>query len=211
MAPAAQPGLRRIGGPPRKIPPATPARKAATGSTASPSTSAGSQSTPAKEIPAEGPRSNRKKVSLRANPSLISQLEFEEEEDDDWDEVALPPGREPISRDFASSPAGGMSSRAASRALTVTDDEAATDRTATATEGEDEEDKDHNDLMAAYGYDFNAEEKDQNAARTDRGDIEISLGARDGLTEEQRKAQDELANRKCVWARRRGFFGQSLY
>jgi hypothetical protein len=151
-----------------------------------------------KESTAKIPQTSSKRVSLRPNPSLISQLEFEEEEDDDWDEVALPQRHEYISRDFASSPATAMSSRAVSRALTVTDDETATDRTATATEGEEEEDKDHNDLMAAYGYDFNAEEKEQTGGNSGGGDIEISLGARDGLTEEQRKAQEELANRKCV-------------
>ena len=205
MAPAAQPGLRRIGGPPRKIaPPGTSIRKStngrtpAAGSTSTAGPSAAATSSPSKSSPAKPPQTSSKRVSLRPNPSLISQLEFEEEEDDDWDEVALPQGHEPISRDFASSPAIGNSSRAASRALTVTDDETATDRTATATEGEDEDDKDHTDLMAAYGYDFNAEEKDNAAAVLGGGDIEISLGARDGLTEEQRKAQEELANRKFV-------------
>lgn len=161
------------------------------------STSTGGPSTPAKASPAKPAQNGSKRVSLRPNPSLISQLEFEEEEDDDWDEVALPQGHEPISRDFASSPAGADSSRAVSRAPTVTDDETATDRTATATEGEDEDDKDQTGLMAAYGYDFNAEEKGQDADVLG-GDIEISLGARDGLTEEQRKAAEELANRKSV-------------
>jgi len=123
-------------------------------------------------------------------------MEFEEEEDDDWDEVALPSAHEPVARDFASSPGVQADSRPRSRATTVTDDETATDRTATATEAEDEDDVEHANLMAAYGYDFNAEETPQAGPSTKPGDIEISLGARDGLTEEQRAAQEEQDNRK---------------
>jgi hypothetical protein len=194
MSSSGQPALRRVGGPPRKIP-STPARNARSGSglgTKGPSPARQSKAA----VTSGEDSTTRKRVTLRANPSLISQMEFEEEEDDDWDEVALPSAHEPVARDFASSPALQAESRPMSRATTVTDDETATDRTATATEAEDEDDVEHANLMAAYGYDFNTEETSQAGPSTNSGDIEISLGARDGLTEEQRAAQEEQDNRK---------------
>jgi len=193
MSSSGQPALRRVGGPPRKIPP-TPAQNARSGSGLR--TEASSPVRKDKAAVTPGDPTPRKRVTLRANPSLISQMEFEEEEDDDWDEVALPSTREPVARDFASSPAMQADSRPMSRATTVTDDETGTDRTATATEAEDEDEVEHANLMAAYGYDFNTEETSEAGPSTNTGDIEISLGARDGLTEEQRIAQEEQDNRK---------------
>lgn len=145
--------------------------------------------------------STKKSVALRPNPSIVSALEFEEEDDDDWDEVALTSethqtreaGDGLVSRDYGpgvSSPANASTSRAGSRALTLTDED-----TAGTTETEGEGDGD-DDLLAAYAYDFDAEKREKQAKKAETGDIEISLGARDGLTEEQRQAAEELANRK---------------
>jgi hypothetical protein len=195
MSSSGQTTLRRVGGPPRKIL-HPPTENAARGSGHITEESSSARKTKSLLVSSADGSTSRKKVTLRANPSLISQMEFEEEEDDDWDEVALPSAHEPVARDFASSPAVQSDSRPISRAATVTDDETATDRTATATEAEDDDDHEHANLMAAYGYDFNAEDKSQAGPSAKSGDIEISLGARDGLTEEQRQAQEERDNRK---------------
>jgi hypothetical protein len=220
-SPAQNTNLRRVGGPPRKIAsPAKPARNSkAGGSTSrvvSGASAAGSEAG-TKKVPvtssvptlskssdaAPAGASTRKTVTLRANPSMISQLEFQEEEDEDWDEVVMPhPSHSVTAIDFAaSSPAPVSDSRPTSRAQTVTDDETMTDRTANTTEVEDNAEEDELDLQAAYGYDFQKEVGGQagpSTAGSAQGGIEISLGARDGLTGEQRKARDEAANRKLV-------------
>lgn len=149
-----------------------------------------------------------RRVKLRPDPSYISQLEMQDDQEDSdeggWDEVGASNPSGGVTNDY-SSPTPSANA-GPSRQRNLTDDETTGGaRTATATEDEGTAEEEEVDLEAVYGYDFRAELDNADRAGVEgkvkgkaRAGVEISLGPMDGLTEEQRQRAEELANRKWV-------------
>lgn len=227
MPPKTPVTIRKIGGPPRSTPKPSP-------STASTSVNKGKapirpnqvnngegSGTDTEDLPdgegsgaaeeAAGGNDGGRRVKLRPDPSYISQLEMQDDQEDSdeggWDEVGITTTAETAANDFSSPGPSRQRNN-------LTDDETTGGaRTATATEDENENDgtaeeqEEEVDLEAVYGYDFRAELDGGDAGRGEssaqgqgkgkgRAGVEISLGPMDGLTEEQRQRAEELANRK---------------
>lgn len=176
--------LRRIGGPPRKIPviskPASPSGSAKTASTTGASTKAIKKEVrkPIKHDFADTPTSGPEPAKRDA----------EGDDDDEWDEVEV---------------VNGSAATSAQGTDYETDATGKTNRTEPDQPTGDEEDV---DLEAVYGYDFHDETEAQNGQATPpksgnaggqaEGTIEVRLGLDDGLTPEERRRKELLALRK---------------
>jgi hypothetical protein len=177
--------LRRIGGPPRKLPPAAkvvskPAAKP------KPSTSSNPKPKPTVRQPikhdfAESPNGDdQKDVGLKRDS--------EGEDEDEWDEVAVADGSVNLSAQGTDYETDGTGKTNGNKSDLPTGDE---------------EDV---DLEAVYGYDFHEETEAQNGQETPSkqaaadvradGAIEVNLGAVDGMTPEERRRKEVLALRK---------------
>lgn len=177
--------LRRIGGPPRKLPPAgKPVAKPAVKPKSLSSSIHKSSKTTASVIKQDfAPIPNgddREAVEVKRDS--------EGEDEDEWDEVAVADSSTVLSAqgtDYETDATGKTNGNKSDQPTG------------------DEEDV---DLEAVYGYDFHEETEAQNgqetpskqAAANDQtdGTIEVRLGAVDGMTPEERRHKELLALRK---------------
>lgn len=177
--------LRRIGGPPRKLPPAAKAvSKPAT--KPRPSTSSNPKSKSAVRQPI---KHDFAEVSNGHNQEDVGvKRDSDGEDEDEWDEVAV---------------ADGSVNLSAQGTDYETDATGKTNGNKSDLPTGDEEDV---DLEAVYGYDFHEETEAQNGSETPSkkaaadvqgdGSIEVNLGAADGMTPEERRRKELLALRK---------------
>lgn len=178
--------LRRIGGPPRKLP-TTP--KATDATSSKRTTAAAAKSKTAKQIvkqPITHDYAIPGKEQAESEPQAANFGYVEGEDDDEWDEVNV------ASESAApSAPGTDYETDATGKSVGIKSD---------APTG-DEEDV---DLEAVYGYDFHDEPdaRPEQAGATNTqgadGTIEIRIGRDDGLTPEERRRKEILALRKWV-------------
>ncbi|KAJ9100627.1 hypothetical protein QFC21_003671 [Naganishia friedmannii] len=176
--------LRRIGGPPRKLP-ATPKATEAANSKRTTATVAKAKATKdTAKLPLKHDFAIPAKEQVDSEPQSSNLGNNEGEDEDEWDEVA-------VANESAgpSAPGTDYETDATGKSTGIKSD---------APSG-DEEDV---DLEAVYGYDFH----DEFDARPEQapiangqasdGTIEVRIGRDDGLTQEQRRRKEILALRK---------------
>jgi hypothetical protein len=182
------PQLRRVGGPPRKLP-AIPKPASISGSAKTTSTTGASTKVTKKEVRKPIKHDFAKTPSSGPEPAeSTAKQDAEGDDDDEWDEVEV---------------VNGSAAPSAQGTDYETDATGKTNRTEPDPPTGDEEDV---DLEAVYGYDFHDETEAQNGQATPsksgtaggqaEGTIEVRLGPDDGLTPEERRRKELLALRK---------------
>ncbi|GHJ87232.1 hypothetical protein NliqN6_3634 [Naganishia liquefaciens] len=177
--------LRRLGGPPRKLPPAS---KTASKPTAKPRSSVSSSTKPFKAgAPPVIKQDFAKAPESDDHHEVAVKRDSDGEDEDEWDEVAVAD-----SSVVQSAPGTDYETDATGKTNGTKSDQPTGDEDV--------------DLEAAYGYDFHDETEAQNGqdmpskkAGGDQqadGTIEIRIGAEDGLTAEERRRRELLAQRK---------------
>ncbi|KAJ9122302.1 hypothetical protein QFC22_001723 [Naganishia vaughanmartiniae] len=176
--------LRRIGGPPRKLPSTTKATEVASSKRTTTAVSKSKAGKATSKQPLKHDFAVPAKEQVDSEPASSNLGNVEGEDEDEWDEVN-------VANESAgpSAPGTDYETDATGKSTGIKSD---------APTG-DEEDV---DLEAVYGYDFHDEPdaRPEQAPATNGqasdGTIEIRIGRDDGLTQEQRRRKEVLALRK---------------